>query len=98
MRDFTQAYHGVRMSCPCPLAQDSHRRYGSPSADARDDLSARRLPIMSTNAKPSISTTTPGLAPQHREKGIRIFMWPKVIFLYPTAIVALICWAGMWII
>ena len=25
-------------------------------------------------------------------------MWPKVIFLYPTAIVALICWAGMWII
>jgi hypothetical protein len=32
----------------------------------------------------------------HREKGMRIFVWPKVIFLYPTAIVALICWAGMW--
>ena len=27
---------------------------------------------------------------------MRIFVWPKVIFLYPTAIVALICWAGMW--
>jgi hypothetical protein len=25
-------------------------------------------------------------------------MWPKVIFLYPTAIVALICWLGMMII
>ena len=33
----------------------------------------------------------------HREKGMKIFVWPKVIFLYPTAIVALICWAGMWI-
>ena len=32
----------------------------------------------------------------HREKGMKIFVWPKVIFLYPTAIVALICWAGMW--
>jgi len=34
----------------------------------------------------------------HREKGMRIFTWPKVIFLYPTAIVALICAMGMWII
>lgn len=25
-------------------------------------------------------------------------MWPKVIFLYPTAIVALVCGIGMWII
>jgi hypothetical protein len=25
-------------------------------------------------------------------------MWPKVIFLYPTAIVSLVCWAGMSII
>ena len=52
---------------------------------------------MSTEAKPS-PPTTPGLASQHREKGIRIFMWPKVIFLYPTAIVSLICAAGMSII
>jgi len=37
-------------------------------------------------------------AVKHREQGIRIFMWPKVIFLYPTAIVALICAAGMSII
>jgi hypothetical protein len=27
---------------------------------------------------------------------MKIFVWPKVIFLYPTAIVALICWLGMW--
>ena len=54
---------------------------------------------MSTDAKPSPSSPTPPAHPvAHREKGMRIFMWPKVIFLYPTAIVALICWAGMWII
>jgi hypothetical protein len=53
---------------------------------------------MSTDAKPSFTPSSPALSSQHREKGIRIFMWPKVIFLYPTAIVALICWLGMWII
>jgi hypothetical protein len=52
---------------------------------------------MSSDAKPStpLSPTGPAI---HREKGIRIFMWPKVIFLYPTAIVALICAMGMQII
>jgi hypothetical protein len=52
---------------------------------------------MSTDAKPA---TTPPSSPaiKPREQGIRIFMWPKVIFLYPTAIVALICAAGMSII
>jgi hypothetical protein len=37
-------------------------------------------------------------AVKKREPGLKIFMWPKVIFLYPTAIVALICAAGMSII
>jgi hypothetical protein len=50
------------------------------------------------DTKPSIPTTTPGASVKTREKGVRIFMWPKVIFLYPTAIVALICAAGMQII
>jgi hypothetical protein len=50
---------------------------------------------MSTDAKPVPSSASPA---QHREPGIRIFMWPKVIFLYPTAIVALICALGMSII
>ena len=45
---------------------------------------------MSTEAKPSIPTTTPQPTVSHREHGIKIFMWPKVIFLYPTAIVSLI--------
>jgi hypothetical protein len=53
---------------------------------------------MSMDAKPSISTTPPGSTTRHREQGIRIFMWPKVIFLYPTALVALICAFGMSII
>ena len=52
---------------------------------------------MSTDAKPSLSPSSPPPV-KHHEKGMRVFTWPKVIFLYPTAIVALICWAGMWII
>ena len=51
---------------------------------------------MSSEAKPSM--TTPEPMAQHRQQGIRIFMWPKVIFLYPTAIVSLICALGMHII
>ncbi len=50
---------------------------------------------MSSDAKPSTPTVP---TTQHREKGIKIFMWPKVIFLYPTAIVSLICAFGMQII
>ena len=53
---------------------------------------------MSTDAKPSLTPSSPASSSQHREPGIRIFMWPKVIFLYPTAIVALICALGMSII
>jgi hypothetical protein len=55
---------------------------------------------MSSSAKPSPSPSpsTTTIPVQHREKGIRIFMWPKVIFLYPTAIVALLCSIGMAII
>ena len=51
---------------------------------------------MSMDAKPAPSSSMP--AGEHHGTGIRIFMWPKVIFLYPTAIVALICAAGMSII
>jgi hypothetical protein len=49
---------------------------------------------MSTDAKPTSTTSSP----RHHDKGIRIFTWPKVIFLYPTAIVALVCGLGMSII
>jgi hypothetical protein len=40
------------------------------------------------------AATPPAL--KHREKGIRIFTWPKVIYIFPSAIVALICAIGMW--
>ena len=53
---------------------------------------------MSTDAKSVPSSSTPAPTAQHRGPGIRIFMWPKVIFLYPTAIVSLICALGMSII
>src|SRR5262249_51847854 len=72
----------------------SHGCHGPPSMRNWDDPSARRIPDMSSDAKSSIPTTTTP-PPKHREQGIRIFMWPKVIFLYPTAIVALICAIGM---
>jgi hypothetical protein len=50
---------------------------------------------MSTDAKPATSSSTPASSGPRREPGIRIFMWPKVVFLYPTAIVALLCSIGM---
>jgi hypothetical protein len=50
------------------------------------------------DAKSAASSATPIPSGGHHGPGIRIFMWPKVIFLYPTAIVALICALGMSII
>ncbi|WP_165250532.1 hypothetical protein [Paludisphaera soli] len=48
---------------------------------------------MSTDVK---TTEVPTPAPRRREKGIKIFMWPKVIYIFPSAIVALICAVGMY--
>lgn len=48
---------------------------------------------MSTDAK---SPDLPPPATRRREKGIKIFMWPKVIYIFPSAIVALICSLGMY--
>src|SRR3954454_19435447 len=48
---------------------------------------------MSMDAKEPASMPS---AVKHREKGIRIFTWPKVIYIFPSAIVALICAIGMW--
>jgi hypothetical protein len=50
---------------------------------------------MSMDAKSTASSPASVSALPHRGAGIRIFMWPKVIFLYPTAIVALICAIAM---
>jgi len=33
-----------------------------------------------------------------RDKGVKIFTYPKVVYLFPTLIVSLVCWAGMWMI
>ncbi len=51
---------------------------------------------MSMDAKPPVTAPATPHHVQHREKGIRIFMWPKVIYIFPSAIVALICAIGMW--
>src|SRR5262249_7290998 len=46
----------------------------------RRKLQPRRLPEMSTDAK---GPATPPVL-KHREKGIRIFTWPKVIYIFPS--------------
>lgn len=48
---------------------------------------------MSTDEKSS-SAGAPAI--RGRDKGIKIFMWPKVIYIFPSAIVALICSLGMY--
>ena len=35
-----------------------------------------------------------GSAP-HREKGVKIFTYPKIFFIFPTLIMSFICWIGM---
>ena len=51
---------------------------------------------MSMDSKPPVTGSPTPAAIKHREKGIRIFMWPKMIYIFPSAIVALICAIGMW--
>ncbi len=52
---------------------------------------------MATDPKTSPpAPTTP--AARHREKGMLIFTYPKVIFIFPTMIAALVCGVGMSVI
>jgi len=50
------------------------------------------------SSDPKASTVAGGPAGPHREKGVRIFTYPKLIFIFPTLAMALIAWVGMlWI-
>jgi len=49
---------------------------------------------MSTDAKSS--TPVSQSSSNKRVKGVKIFMWPKLIYIYPSAIVSLICALGMY--
>lgn len=52
---------------------------------------------MSTDAKtPETSITAPAV--RGRDKGIKIFMWPKVIYIFPSAVVALFCAVTMYML
>ena len=48
----------------------------------------------------SDSKSAPGgvPGPGSRDKGVRIFTYPKIIFIFPTLIMSIICWVGMWMI
>lgn len=45
---------------------------------------------------PKSTAATPLPARQH--KGMRIFTYPKIIFIWPTMVTAIICWFGMLVI
>lgn len=47
---------------------------------------------MATDAKSPEGSSE---ASQHREHGVRIFTYPKIIFIFPTLITAVICWISM---
>jgi hypothetical protein len=49
---------------------------------------------MASDPKMSAPPESP-LSVKHRDKGVRIFTYPKVIFIFPTLIAALICGLGM---
>jgi hypothetical protein len=44
---------------------------------------------------PKATSPPPGALPKQRDHGIRIFTYPKLVFIYPTMIAALICGIGM---
>ena len=41
------------------------------------------------------ASPTPGTLAPKREKGVRIFTYPKIIFIFPTLIMSIICYFGM---
>src|SRR5262245_58004553 len=70
------------------------------ASDARDvpglfDSTPELLTMASDpkNANPPTSGALPT-----KDKGVRIFTYPKVIFMFPTMVAALICGLGMMII
>ncbi|MDX2039100.1 MAG: hypothetical protein SFX72_20815 [Isosphaeraceae bacterium] len=50
---------------------------------------------MSTDAKNEASPPPEPKTPSRKERGILIFTYPKIIFIFPTLLIALICWVGM---
>jgi hypothetical protein len=58
--------------------------------------------LVETPQEPAAMASDPKAAPTAgvpgpvREKGVRIFTYPKIIFIFPTLIMSLICWIGMY--
>ncbi len=47
---------------------------------------------MASDSKGSPVVGTP---PPARDKGVRIFTYPKIIFIFPSLIMSMVCWVGM---
>jgi hypothetical protein len=90
-----ERYHGPVPAWPLNLLSS---RLAISASRRESDLIARpwRVTAMSIEPKPTAPPHTTPAQIKHREKGIRIFTWPKVIYIFPSAIVALICAIGMW--
>jgi hypothetical protein len=53
---------------------------------------------MSLDPKNPSAPAPPSPGASHSGHGVRIFTYPKIIFIFPTMIAALICGLGMWLI
>ncbi|QEH34534.1 hypothetical protein OJF2_30740 [Aquisphaera giovannonii] len=51
---------------------------------------------MAMDTKPPETSTNPPA--KHRDEGIKIFSWPKMIYIFPSMFIALICSVGMFAI
>ncbi|WP_250846858.1 hypothetical protein [Aquisphaera insulae] len=51
---------------------------------------------MAMDTKPPASAATPTPRVKDRDKGIKIFSWPKMVYIYPSIFIALICAAWMY--
>jgi hypothetical protein len=56
---------------------------------ARPSDVLRRPLVMASDSKPTSAPPSPSM--KHRDKGIRIFTYPKTIFIFPTLIIAFVC-------
>jgi hypothetical protein len=77
---------------PGAVESNQNARHASLRRSAR----GRRPTTESINAMSAInkgSLANPVVT--NREKGVKIFTYPKIIFMFPTLIMSMVCWIGM---
>src|SRR5215203_1454688 len=77
----------------CPGVCANRAASGRPGVSFAHGVRSGDFPIMASEPRSSPPPTS-SLVKQ-RDHGIRIFTYPKVIFIFPTLVAALICGIGM---